>query len=144
NGIIRLPAGFRFSSIVTLGSGIAINATDASGGFGPYQQRTYVYTPPSRAFLGLGHVFAVQNADVRLDKGVTLARGQQASIVVDLFNAFNSTNWGCYETTIIPIADQANDAGWRKRFGQPQCAGLGRRLQLGLRYGFRGAEGGAQ
>jgi len=139
NGIVRLPADFRLSSIITLGSGIALNATDASGGWGPYQQRTYVYTPPGRAFLGLGNVFAYQNADVRLDKGVTLARGQQASIVLDLFNVFNSANWGCYETTIIPTADQANDANWKKRFGQPQCAGLGRRLQLGLRYGFRGA-----
>jgi hypothetical protein len=59
-----------------------------------------------------GNVFAYQNADLRLDKGVTLARGQQASIVVDLFNVFNSTNWDCYETTIIPTADQATDANW--------------------------------
>ena len=71
--------------------------------------------------------------------GVTVARGQEASIVFDLFNAFNSTNWGCYDTTIIPTADQATDAGWRRNFGQPRCAGLGRRLQIGLRYGYRGA-----
>ena len=140
NGIVRLPADLRLSTIVSLGSGIAINATDASGGWGPYQQRSYIYQPPTRSFLGMGHVFAYQNLDLRLEKGVTVARGQQASVTFDLFNAFNSTNWGCYNTTIIPTADQANDAGWKKSFGQPQCAGLGRRLQLGLRYGYRQSE----
>jgi hypothetical protein len=143
NGIVRLPAEFRLSTIVSLGSGIAVNATDASGGWGPYQQRTYIYQPPTRAFLGIGNVFAYQNADMRLEKAVTVARGQQASIVFDFFNVFNTANWGCYETTIIPTADQANDANWKNKFGQPQCAGLGRRLQLGVRYGYRGSERGS-
>jgi hypothetical protein len=138
NGIVRLPADIHLSTIVSFGSGIALNATDASGGWGPYQQRTYIYQPPTRSFLGIGNVFAYQNADLRLEKGVTVARGQEASITLDLFNAFNSTNWGCYDTTIIPTADQATDTGWQKSFGQPKCAGLGRRLQLGLRYGYRG------
>jgi hypothetical protein len=140
NAIVRLPLDFRASTIVNLGSGIALNATDASGGWGPYQQRTYVFTPPGRSFLGFGKVFAFQNADFRIEKSVTVASGQQASIVFDLFNAFNSDNWGCYESTIIPLPDQPNDAGWRSRFGRPQCAGLGRRLQLGLRYGYRSGE----
>jgi len=139
NGIVQLPADFRLSTILSLGSGIAVTATDASLGWGPYQQRTYLFQPPTRSFLGMGNVFAYQNADLRLEKGVTVARGQEASITVDLFNAFNSNNWGCYDTTIIPTADQATDANWKKNFGQPKCAGLGRRLQLGLRYGYRGA-----
>ncbi|HKP16681.1 MAG TPA: carboxypeptidase regulatory-like domain-containing protein [Gemmatimonadaceae bacterium] len=139
NGIVQLPLDIRLSSIVSLGSGIAVNATNASGGWGPYEQRTYLFQPPTRAFLGLGHVFAYQNADLRLEKGVNVARGQMASLTLDLFNAFNSTNWGCYDTTIIPTANQATDTGWQKNFGQPKCAGLGRRLQLGLRYGYRGA-----
>ncbi|HEU4720567.1 MAG TPA: TonB-dependent receptor [Gemmatimonadaceae bacterium] len=139
NGIVRLPFDLRLSSIVSLGTGIAVNATDASRGWGPYEQQTYIYEPPSRAFLGIGNVFAFQNADLRLEKGVTVARGQEASLTLDLFNAFNSDNWGCYDTTIIPTANQATDAGWKKNFGRPRCAGLGRRLQIGLRYGYRGA-----
>jgi hypothetical protein len=139
NGTVQLPLDIRLSSIVSLGSGIALNATDASGGWGPYQQRSYVYQPPTRSFLGIGNVFAYQNADLRLEKGVNVARGQVASLTVDLFNAFNSANWGCYNTTIIPTADQKTDTGWQKSFGQPACAGLGRRLQIGLRYGYRGA-----
>ena len=138
NAIVRLPWDFRFSSIVTLGSGITVNATNASGGWGPYEQGTYVFTPPNRPFLGVGHVFATQNADLRLEKALGFARGQQATVVFDMYNAFNSTNYGCYETTIVPVADQNDD--WRRRYQQPSCAALGRRLQLGVRYGFRGAE----
>jgi len=137
NGIVRLPYQVLFSSIVSLGSGIAVNATDASAGWGPYQQHPYIYTPPARPFLGFGHVFAYQNADLRLEKALTVSRGQTASVVFDLFNAFNSDNWGCYESTIIPTADQATDTGWQQRFGRPTCAALGRRLQLGLKYGMK-------
>lgn len=135
NGIVRLPAQFMVSGIVSLGSGIAVNATDASAGWGPFQQRPYVFSPPTKPFLGLGHVFAFQNADLRLERGVTLRTGERLGIVADVFNAFNTANWGCYESTIIPTADQAKDTNWQRRFGQPFCAALGRRLQLGLKYG---------
>ena len=83
---------------------------------------------------------AFQNADLRVEKALRVGSGQQAAIVFDLFNALNSDNYGCYETTIIPTVDQPNDAGWRARFGRPTCAGLGRRLQLGMRYGYRSAD----
>ncbi len=141
NGILRLPYEVLVSSIVNLGTGIAVTATDASGGWGPYQQKTYTFSQPNRPFLGIGRVFAYQNMDIRLEKGLTTARGQKAALVMDVFNTFNSANFGCYESTIIPTADQATDIGWQQRFGKPSCAGLGRRLQLGLRYGYRGTSG---
>ena len=72
NTIVELPYEFLFSTIVNLGSGIAQNATDATLGFGPYQQRTYIFTPPTRAFLGIGNVFATQNMDLRLQKNIQL------------------------------------------------------------------------
>ncbi len=137
NGIVRLPYQVLFSSIVSLGSGIALNATDASAGFGPYQQTPYIFTPPNRQFLGVGNVFAFQSTDARLEKALTLRGGQTTSIVIDVFNAFKQRNYGCYETTIIPIPNQATDIGWQQRFLKPQCAALGRRLQIGLRYGYR-------
>ena len=131
NGIFRLPADFMFSSIVNLGSGIAFSATDASKGFGAGLQRSYVYQPPTRAFLGIGHVFGYQNMDVRLQKDLRFATGQTAAVLVDVFNVFNSDNFGCYEAQINPTNGPPN-----ARYGQPSCAGLGRRLQVGLRYGF--------
>jgi len=130
NGVFRLPADFLFSGIVNLGTGIAVTATDASGGWGPYQQQTYTYQPPNRAFLGIGHVFNIQNADLRLQKDVRLRSGDRVSVLADVFNAFNSANWGCYEATIFPTTGAPNG-----NYGKPNCAALGRRLQIGLKYG---------
>ena len=131
NGIFRLPADFLFSSIVNLGSGIAFSATDASQGFGAGNQRTYVYQPPTRAFLGIGHVFGYQNMDVRLQKNLQFASRQTAAILVDVFNVFNSDNLGCYDGQINPSNGPPN-----ANYGKPGCAGLGRRLQVGVRYGL--------
>jgi len=131
NGILRLPYDMLFSTIVNLGSGIAVNATNASQGWLTGQQTTYIYQPPTRPLLGIGHVFGYQNMDVRLQKSVTFASAETAAIVLDVFNALNSNNFGCYNTTIEPApSTNAN-------YGKPTCAGLGRRLQLGVRYGFR-------
>ena len=134
NGIAKLPYEFLFSAIVNLGSGIAVNATDASQGFATGQQRTYIFQPPTRAFLGIGHVFGYQNLDVRLQKNINFASMQTAAVVVDLFNALNSNNFGCYNTTINPPNPPQNNSN--VNYGKPGCAGLGRRLQVGLRYGF--------
>jgi hypothetical protein len=139
NAIVKLPADFRFSSIVNLGSGIAVNATDATLGFGPGEQRTYVFQPPTRPFLGIGHVFAFQNMDLRLEKEFRLASRQIASVLVDVFNAFNSDNFGCFNTTINPPNPPLNNSNLN--YGLPNCAGLGRRLQVGVRYGFRPVRG---
>jgi hypothetical protein len=128
NGIARLPFDFLFSAIVNLGSGLTENATDASRGFGFATETKYVYTPPARPFLGLGHVFNTHSADVRLQKDFFAPAGNDVSLILDLFNAFNSANFGCYVST---IGDP------NRVLGTPGCAALGRRLQIGLRYGFR-------
>jgi hypothetical protein len=137
NGIVKLPYEFLFSSIVNLGSGIATSANDNSLGFGPYQRRTYVFQPPTRAFLGIGHVFATQNMDVRLQKNLNFASSQTAAVVVDVFNVFKSTNFGCYSTDINPPSQPNTN------YGNPDCAAFGRRLQVGIRYGFH-PNGGVQ
>jgi hypothetical protein len=132
NAVTRLPYDFLLSGIVNLGSGIRENATDASQGFGPFERRFYVYEPPTKAFLGLGNVFATQNLDLRLQKDLSVRSGQSATVILDLFNAFNTENWGCYNTQIDPTSGPPN-----ANYGRPNCAGLGRRLQIGLRYGAR-------
>jgi hypothetical protein len=136
NGIVRLPWDLRLSTIVSLGSGLTTNATDNSVGDQYGQSRTYVYSPPRYPFLRIGHVFNTQDADVRLEKGVRLAAGQSVSLVVDLFNAFGNANYGCYNTTINPLSQAPNE-----NYNTPGCAGLGRRLQLGLRYGLAPVRG---
>ena len=141
NGIFKLPYDVLFSTIVNLGSGIAVNATDASLGFATGQQRTYIFQPPTRAFLGVGHVFGYQNMDLRVQKNLRFASSQTAAVVLDLFNAFNSNNFGCYNTTINPPNPPANNSN--VNYGKAGCAGLGRRLQVGVRYGFH-PNGGVQ
>jgi hypothetical protein len=132
NGIVRLPFDFLASAIVNLGSGLTVNATDASAGWDFWKQSVYVYSPPTKPFLGIGHVFSTQNLDLRLQKDFPVAAGQNVGLIVDLYNALNTANWGCYDATIRP----PGDAG-AVNYGVPGCSGLGRRLQIGLRYGYR-------
>jgi hypothetical protein len=129
NGIVRLPAGFLLSGIATLASGITVNGTNSTLGSDIRQQSTYTFTPPSRAFLGIGHVFANQNLDARIEKDFSLPNTQRVGVSLDLFNALNSANFGCYDTFIAPTTGQPN-----ANYGRPGCAAPGRRLQIGLRY----------
>ncbi|HEX5831932.1 MAG TPA: hypothetical protein VFY16_13210, partial [Gemmatimonadaceae bacterium] len=133
NGVFRLPYEVTFSTIVSLGSGITVNATDASAGFGVGNERIYTFTPPGKPFLGIGHVFATNSVDLRMEKAFNVAGGNSVSLVADVFNAFNNANNGCFNTTINPTSGAPNP-----NYGNAGCAGLGRRLQLGLRYGYRG------
>jgi hypothetical protein len=129
NGIFRLPAEIYLSSIVSLGSGLTENADDNRLGSAFGLQRKYVYSPPTQPFLGIGHVFSTQSVDLRLEKAFRLAGAQSVSLVADVFNAFGNANYGCY-TSVLETPANAN-------FNRPGCAGLGRRLQVGLRYGLR-------
>lgn len=131
NGIVRIPWGFLLSSVVTLGSGFTQLAPDQRIGDNPERgEAQYIFEPPTRAFLGVGNAFATQNMDLRLAKDFTVAGGQRAGLAVDLFNVFNSRNFGCYDAR-IPRTGQTN-----ANFGRPGCSAPGRRLQIGLTYDF--------
>ena len=106
-----------------------LKLTGVSKAFGAFQALTYTYTPPTKPFLGMGHVFATQQVDLRAEKPLRLGNGQDLSLVVDLFNAFNNANYGCYNTTL--------QATPNPNYGTPGCAGLGWRLQFGARYNYR-------
>jgi hypothetical protein len=130
NGIARIPWGFLFSSVVTLGTGFTQQAANQTLGTSPQFEQQYIFEPPTRPFLGMGHVFATQNMDLRLAKDFALASGQSVGLALDLFNAFNSRNFGCYDAR-IPRTGQTNSA-----FGRPSCSAPGRRFQVGLTYDF--------
>jgi hypothetical protein len=129
NGIVRIPFQIYLSSIVNLGSGLTVNALNNTRGSAFGEQVSYVFSPPTKPFLGIGHVFATQEVNLRLEKAFSLANVQRLSVVADVFNAFNNTNYGCYNTTIEVPANV--------NYNTPGCAGLGRRLQVGLRYGLQ-------
>ena len=130
--MVRLPYEILFSSLMNFGSGFPQYATDCSAaGCGIGIERQYFYAPPKEPFLGIGHVFANQNVDFRAEKAFTLPSGHQVGLNVDLFNAFNQANWGCYDAFIRPPNEVPNP-----NYGRPNCAAEGRRVQLGLRYGL--------
>jgi len=129
NGIVRIPFQIYLSTIINLGSGLTTNAVDNTNGSAFGQQVPYVYQPPTKPFLGIGHVFSTQNMDLRLEKAFPFAGAQSVSVVADLFNVFNSANYGCYTSNI--------DNPPNPNYNTPGCAGLGRRLQLGVRYGLQ-------
>lgn len=132
NSIVRLPWNFRFSTVVTLGTGFTQLADDQTAGVQPAFVQQYIFEPPTRSFLGVGNVFALQNMDLRIDKRFGLPGGQQAGLNVDLFNVFNSSNFACYDARIPQGGDVSDNAS----FGRPNCAAPGRRLQVGLTYDF--------
>src|SRR4029079_18402774 len=121
--------GIYLSSIVSLGSGLTVNADDNRLGSAFGQQRKYVFSPPTKPFLGIGHVFSTQNVDLRFEKAFSMASAQRVSVVADVFNAFANANYGCYNATLESPAN-AN-------YNTPGCAGLGRRLQVGLKWGLQ-------
>jgi hypothetical protein len=134
NAIVRLPYELLFSTVTTLGSGVTANATDASNGWAYGQQRTYTYTPSGTPIFGIGPKFDTKNVDFRLEKDLTIQGGQRIGVLAEVFNALGSSNYGCYDATIAPTSGAPN-----ANYGKPGCAGLGRRLQVGVRYGYHPA-----
>jgi hypothetical protein len=134
NAIVRLPYGLLFSTITSLGSGVTTNATDASNGWAYGQQRTYTYTPNGTALFGIGPKFDTKNVDIRLQKDLRIQGGQRIGLLAEVFNVLGASNYGCYDATIAPTSGAPN-----ANYGNPGCAGLGRRLQVGLRYGLHPA-----
>ena len=128
-GIFGIPWDMRFSTSVTLGTGGATPITDFSKGFslaGRLQtgvKNGAVYPPKSSGF-------GYRNVDFRLQKDLKAYAGTSVTLVAEVFNAFNFTNYGC-------LNDFVGDNNDRTTLGQPNCVvSLGRREQVGLRVNF--------
>jgi hypothetical protein len=126
SGIVGLPAGFVASTFTTLASGVGFTITDNSRGSGFDQRRVLPFAgrPPE--------TFNYKTVDLRIEKIFNLVQRQQASVALEGFNIFNSTNFGCYNGE-IPVPPTTNP-----NFGVPSCTldNTSRRLQLGVRYTF--------
>jgi outer membrane receptor protein involved in Fe transport len=126
SGIVGLPADFILSGFVTLASGVGYTINDNSRGSGINERQILLFAgrPPE--------TFNYKSVDLRIEKIFRLPGEQNASIALEGFNIFDSTNFGCYEG-FIPVPPAIN-----QRFGQPSCTvdNSSRRLQVGLRYTF--------
>lgn len=126
SAIVGLPWDIRASTIVTLGSGGQVPVHDFSRGFGPGQGRpfsTLTVEPPQTSG------FAERNLDFRLEKSIPVFGTTSASLIAEVFNAFDTFQGGCLENFLGPEGN-AN-------LGKSNCVlNLPRRFQLGLKVGF--------
>jgi outer membrane receptor protein involved in Fe transport len=125
-GIAGLPGDVVGSTFTTLASGLGFTIVDNSRGSDIDLHRILLYAgrPPD--------TLNYKSIDLRVEKIFRLPARQQASVALEGFNIFNSTNFSCYNGD-IPVLPNTNP-----NFGLPACTvdTSSRRLQLGLRYTF--------
>ncbi len=114
------------STFTTLASGLGFTIVDNSRGsdFDVRQILLFAGRPLD--------TFNYKSVDLRIEKIFRLVARQRASVALEGFNIFNSTNFGCYNGD-IPLLPNTNP-----NFGVPACTvdDSSRRLQFGLRYTF--------
>jgi hypothetical protein len=120
-----LPYGIKISTLITLGSGLPFNVTDASAGFDGAAK----FERNGGRADGL---VQFKQVDIRIAKQLDVAAGHHASAFLEVFNLFNWYNYGGYDGFIPATGDAPNP-----NFGKPSVLiGPTRSLQLGLSYGF--------
>ncbi len=115
--------GVQFSGLITLGSGPRY---DIAGRFDPAHWVPGAFTPQGNNFL-IPNAWAYRSVDLRLRKDFPNVSGTTLGVTVDLFNAFNYQNYGCFNTGPQP----------NPNFGKAGClVSDPRRAQLGAEYSF--------
>jgi Carboxypeptidase regulatory-like domain/TonB dependent receptor/TonB-dependent Receptor Plug Domain len=128
SGIVGLPWEIRFSTLITLGTGLPFTISDASQGFGLNEFRIRLNEGEQEG------TFPYQSWDFRLQKDFLIGNLVNVGVIGEVFNATNHDNFGCFEGFIRPLNDPA---GPNPRFGDPNCVTTpGRRFQFGLAVGF--------
>lgn len=129
SAIVGLPLEILFSTNITVGSGPATPVFDFTQGFDlAGRQKTgvinrAVYPPKSGGF-------GFRDVDFRLGKDFAAYGRTSIGVTLEVFNAFNFTNYGCLSSFLGPGDPQSNA-------GQPNCVvTLGRREQVGLKVNF--------
>lgn len=117
--------GIQFSGLITLGSG---NRQDV-GCPVRFCGVAYIrggFTPTRYGFI-VPKAFAYRNVDLRLRKDFPNISGTTLGVTVDLFNALNFQNFGCFNT----------GSKTDPNFGRASCViSDPRRLQIGAEYNF--------
>ncbi len=126
NWVTDLPYlyGVQFGGLITLGSG---PRQDIAGRFDPANYQPGAFTPNHYSFIVPGKLWAYRDLDLRLRKEFPNISGTSVAVTLDLFNAFNYQNLGCYNSGPLPNVN----------FGKAGCVvSDARRLQVGVDYGF--------
>ncbi|HEY5061242.1 MAG TPA: hypothetical protein VII52_06875, partial [Gemmatimonadaceae bacterium] len=121
NGITDLPYlwGIQLSGIGTFGG----KYSQDIGGAGRFNQGGYV-----RGGFTVPGLFPYQNVNLRVRKDFyNIGASKSVGLTLDLFNAFNRTNLGCYDT----------GSPTSTTFGNASCLLTdARRLQVGAQFDF--------
>ncbi len=125
-GTVGLPANFRFSSFLTLGSGTPFTLFDNS--VAPFRVRWNEGRPPKEDFLGTEWVYA--SLDLRLDWEVDIADAVTLGLIGEVFNVTNFDNNSSFVNS-IPRLPATNP-----RLGQPNSQFNTRRYQVGAMVRF--------
>ncbi len=127
NWIMDMPYAFgiQFSGLLTLGSSARLDVGCPSRFCGPATYINGGFTPPvQNSFIPGG--WAYQRVDFRLRKDFPEVNGMRLGVTVDVFNAFNNKNFGCFDT------------GFNSpNYGKAGClVSDARRTQIGAEYTF--------
>lgn len=132
SGIVGLPWDIRFSTLITLGSGLPWTINDASRGFGPNEFRVRLNEGTQEGSFPFDAPY--QTFDFRLQKDFLIANLVSVGVIGEVFNATNHSNFTDFEG-FIRIAN--DPAGPNPDFGKPrQVSTPGRRFQFGLNVSF--------
>ncbi|HEY8206456.1 MAG TPA: TonB-dependent receptor [Myxococcaceae bacterium] len=123
---VGLPWSVKGSTLITLGSGLPYDVSDASAGWA-----SFVFKKNGGRAPGLLNYSQV---DFRFTKEFTLptSTGEKAVAFAECFNLFNAVNFKDYDGFIPPLTDTPN-----ANFGKPrQTLGPPRSFQFGVSYKF--------
>jgi hypothetical protein len=127
--IVGVPWDMRFSTSVTLSSGGAKPVFDFSKGF-DFAGRSKTGVLNTAVYPPKKNGFGYRNVDFRLQKDFPSFGKGSVTALLEVFNAFNFTNYGCLSNFRAPDTNPAT-------LGTPTCVvSLGRREQVGLKINF--------
>jgi hypothetical protein len=130
NWVMDIPqlAGIQFGGLLTLGGKVR---QDVGGTlrFNPNGYEQGGFTVPG--------TFPYQNLDLRLRKDLPSIHGSTVGITLDMFNALNHSNLGCYNTGSRTTTNSSGQVVPDPNFGTAGCVvSDGRRVQVGAEFIF--------
>lgn len=123
-GMVGLPQDFRLSSVIQVGSNIPFDRIDETAGWGPRRRVVHYAAERGRTF---------RQVDLRLQRDFWLMDGRRVGLLVEGINIFDHQNFRGFEPLQYFEGGVTND---RFRAPLPWEADTGRRLQIGLDFGF--------
>jgi hypothetical protein len=126
SGSTPAVAGIQFAYLYSYGSAPPFNIQTGSDN----NNDTNANDRPAGVARNTGDGFDSSTLDLRVSRGLTIRGSHKVEMIVELFNAFNRSNF------LIPNNIVGNGVTPPAAFGQPTAAADPRQLQLGVRYSF--------